>query len=405
MKIGIVSESYYPAVGGIPEHIHNLAVALRQRGHVVKIVTTSYGEYADAPFNSPDVIRVGKAFNFHKNGSQAHLAYGWGIVKQLREIFEREHFDLLHIHGPEQPVLAFLALVNSNTVNVGTHHATYDRSIPLGILRPLAAHSVSKLHARMAVSPTAQATMQRYFPEGEYLQVPNGVDVERFASGKPLAKYADRPNIVFVGNFVVRKGIVHLLDAFHLIRRRIPHARLIAVGDGMLRQRYERQLRQQGLLGTDVIFTGRVSFDELPNYYATADVLCFPATGRESFGIVLVEGMAAGKPIVASDIPGYHFVAHGTGAAKLVPPMDVQALADALVNVLQDAPAQQRMGEAGKRAVEKYRWSSVAAQVEQVYTQARQAFPSTVPVIPGWRWLSRLMPSRRRAMLRVPADE
>ena len=133
-------------MGGIPEHIHNLAAALRQRGHTVKIVTTSYGEYADAPFNSPDVIRVGKSFNFHKNGSQSHVAVGWSMSQQLRDIFSREQFDVIHVHGPEQPMLAQLALVNSNTVNVGTFHATYDRSLPLGICRPIVAVGLAQLH-------------------------------------------------------------------------------------------------------------------------------------------------------------------------------------------------------------------------------------------------------------------
>ncbi|MDP2789636.1 MAG: glycosyltransferase family 4 protein [bacterium] len=401
MKIGIVSESYYPAVGGIPEHIHNLAVHLRQRGHTVKIVTTSYGEYADAPFNSPDVIRVGKSFNFHKNGSQSHVALGWGLSKQLRGIFSREQFDVLHIHGPEQPMLAQLALVNSNTVNVGTFHATYDRSFPLGICRPIVAVGLAQLHKRIVVSSTAQQTIQRYFPEGEYITVPNGVDVNRFAAGKPIPQYADRPNILFVGNFVVRKGFVNLLEAFLRLRQRMPEVRLLAVGDGKLRRVYEKQLAH--LVGRDVIFTGRVPAEQLPSYYASASVYCSPSTGRESFGIVLIEAMAAGAPIVSSDIAGYRTVLDGTGAALTFSPTNINALTASLERVIRDRMLAQQMVQAGKRAVDQYRWSNVAHQVERVYTQARQAYPVAQPVLPGWRWLARFVPSRRKAKVRVRA--
>ncbi len=402
MKIGIISESYYPAVGGIPEHIHNLAVALRQRGHTVKIVTTSYGEYADAPFNSPDVIRVGKSFNFHKNGSQSHVALGWGLGKQLRAIFEREQFDVLHIQAPEQPTLAQLSLVNSNTVNVGTFHAQYDRSLPLGICRPIVAVGLSQLHGRIVVSPAARATITKYFPEGEYTNVPNGVDVDHFAKGTPIPQYRDRPNILFVGNFVIRKGFVNLLEAFLRLRQRMPEVRLIAVGDGKLRKVYEKQLAH--LIGRDVIFAGRVPAEQLPNYYASASVYCSPATGRESFGIVLIEAMAAGAPIVASDIAGYRTVLDGTGAALTFPPTDIDALTAALERVIRDRALAAQMVQAGKRAVEQYRWSNVAQQVERVYTLARQAYPATQPVMPGWRWLARFVPSRRKAKVHVPAS-
>lgn len=403
MKIGIVSESYYPAVGGYAEHIHNLAVALRDRGHTVKILTTSYGEYADAQFNSPDILRVGKSFNFHKNGSQSHVAYGWGMSKTIRAILAREKFDVLHLQAPEQPMLNWLALVNSDTVNVGTFHAMYDRSLPLGVARPLVAVPLSRLHGRIVVSEAALHSISRYFPEGEYSTVPNGVNVDRFEAGKPLPELAGRPTILFVGNFVIRKGLVNLLEAFGLVQLAVPNVRLVAVGDGQLRARYQRQLGS--VLGRDILFTGRVPAKQLADYYASADVFCAPATGREAFGIVLIEAMAAGKPIVASNIDGYRQVLAGTNAALTVEPHDIRGLAQSLITVLQDKQRAAAMGAAGRAAVEQYRWANVAAQVEQVYQKARQAYPATQPVMPGWRWLERFLPARKRQAERAIIDE
>lgn len=395
MKIGIVSESYFPSVGGIAEHIHHLATSLRQRGHVVKIITTSYGEYADAPFNGPEVIRVGKVLNFHKNGSQSHLAYGRRLSAQLRKIFLEEKFDVIHIHGPEQPTLPILAAINSPTTTVGTFHATYDHSFPLGILRPIAASSLGRMQARIVVSPSAQASIARYFPEGEFKNVPNGVDVERFATAEPLAEYVDRPTILFLGNFVIRKGFVNLLEAFPNIQRAVPKVRLLAVGDGVLRKRYEAELGDA--VGRDIIFTGRVSRKLLPRFFASSTVYCSPATGRESFGIVLLEAMAAGKPIVASDISGYRYVLGRTKAGLLVPPNHVRALADSLIKVLLNPGLQQSMGAAGREVAKEFDWSRVAQQVESVYQEARAQYPATVRVVPGWRWLTRAIRSVRRA--------
>ncbi len=391
MRIGIVSESYYPAFGGIAEHVHNLARALRERGHTVKVISTSYGEYADAPYNTQDVIRVGRAsMKLRKNGSEGHIALGLGLGMQLKKIFRREQFDIVHVQSPEQPMLELLAVLNSPTVTVGTFHAQYDQSLPLGILRPIVAHALQRLHGRIAVSSAAKRSIQHYFPEGEYAVIPNGVNVERFTHAEPLPQYADRPNLLFIGNFAIRKGFIHVLDAYLSLKKRWPNLRLLAVGDGTLRNQYEQELGERA--GTDVIFTGRVSTEDLPRYYASATVFCAPATGRESFGIVLAEAMAAGVPIVASNIDGYRAVVGNTHAAILVPPGNAEAI-DRAVDALLHNPAQRAaMSAAGRKAAVTYQWSAVAERVEAVYEKARAAYPATVPIIPGWRWLYRSVP-------------
>jgi len=152
----------------------------------------------------------------------------------------------------------------------------------------------------------------------------------------------------------------------------------------------------KGQMGQDVIFTGRVSSQELPNYYATAQVYCTPATSRESFGIVNLEAMAAGAPVVASDISGYRCLLGKTKAAILIRPNDVRALADALIKVISDPVLAKTMSEAGRCEAKKYCWETVAGQVELVYKLAFEKYPVHASVMPGWRWLNKLGYKARR---------
>jgi phosphatidylinositol alpha-mannosyltransferase len=183
----------------------------------------------------------------------------------------------------------------------------------------------------------------------------------------PIDRFCDgKINILFVGRLEKRKGLGYLLKAYQRVKEEIANSRLIIVGPGIrLRRKYEKQVRRSGL--EDVVFTGHVDYDELPRYYKTADIFCAPATGRESFGIILLEAMAVGKPIVASNVGGYaSIVAHGVDGL-LVPPKDDKELARALVSLMIDEPLRQRMGAMGKRKAQDYSWERIAKEILNYY--------------------------------------
>jgi phosphatidylinositol alpha-mannosyltransferase len=260
----------------------------------------------------------------------------------------------------------------SDAKNVGTFHAAdgkpgYNLGWPIG--RMILRRRRRKLHGHIAVSKPAMRYASKYVP-GEYAIIPNGTDVRHFNPNvQPIEELCDdKLNIVFVSRLERRKGVDYLLPAFLEVKRRIPDTRLIIVGRGTrLRKGYENWIRQQGL--TDVIFTGGVSYADLPRYYRTGDVFCVPATGRESQGAVLLEAMATGRPIVATNIDGYATVVTHGEQGLLVPPRDSHALAEALITLLNDEPLRRRMGEKGLMRAQEFSWDVVARRVADYYKQ------------------------------------
>jgi phosphatidylinositol alpha-mannosyltransferase len=226
-----------------------------------------------------------------------------------------------------------------------------------------------KLDGRIAVSEPAQRYVSSYFP-ADYNIIPNGVDTKHFNPDVlPIDEFNDgKINILFVGRMEKRKGFDYLLKAYKQIKREIPGCRLIAVGPGnRLRNKYEKRVNRSGL--HDVVFAGYVTYSELPRYYKTADIVCFPATGRESFGIVLLEAMAVGKPIIASDIEGYaNILTHGD-EGLLVPPRDVKKLTESIITLMADKPLRQQMGIRGKLKAQEYEWEDIARRVLDFYTE------------------------------------
>jgi phosphatidylinositol alpha-mannosyltransferase len=251
-------------------------------------------------------------------------------------------------------------------VNVATFHAFagYAPGYQLGgrMLGPVAA---SRLHGRIAVSAAARHFADRYLP-GDYKVIPNGVDLHRFAHAVPLARWQDgRPNILFVGRLEPRKGLPHLLKAFRMVRKAGCDCRLLVVGSGPLEREARRYVMTRRLAGVE--FLGRVSDQEKVQLFKTADVYVSPATGRESFGIVLLEAMAAGTAIICSDIHGYKGVVKRDEQALLVPPGDHRQLAEAILRLVGDAELRARMQESGLVRVQEFGWDRITARVEAYY--------------------------------------
>jgi phosphatidylinositol alpha-mannosyltransferase len=362
VKIGLVCPYIYPASGGVAQHVQFLYQGLRQRGHDVRILTASHGPQRAS---EGDIIRLGVGFSVPINASVGTLTFSPRYLTQIDDMLQRERFDLLHFHEPFVPFLSLFLLRESTSVNVATFHAYagFSPSYEFGS-RALRGYA-SRLHGRIAVSAAARHFIDRYFP-GDYKVIPNGVDVPRFANAVPIARWQDgTPNVLFVGRHEPRKGLLDLLKAHRILRRTGERSRLLVVGSGPQEREARRYVATRGLNGVE--FLGRVSDDEKAQLYKTADVYASPATGGESFGIVLLEAMAAGTPIVCSDIHGYKGVVRRGREALLVPPRQPRELAGAIDTLLEDPALRARMGAAGEARAEEFSWPRVTAKVDDYY--------------------------------------
>ena len=367
MKIALVSPYDFAYPGGVANHIFALERQFTRMGHEVKVIAPA--SRAVSAFGDR-FIPIGKPRAIPASGSITRITISLRLASRIKAVLEKENFDIIHLHEPFMPMLCTAVLRFSNTANVGTFHA-FDGSPGYNFGRPISTiilkRRLRKLHGKIAVSKPAMEFAGKYVP-GYYNVIPNGVDLEHFSPDvSPIDRFCDgKINILFVGRLEKRKGLGYLLKAYQRVKEEIANSRLIIVGPGIrLRRKYEKQVRRSGL--EDVVFTGYVDYDELPRYYKTADIFCAPATGRESFGIILLEAMAVGKPIVASNVGGYaSIVAHGVDGL-LVPPKDDKELARALVSLMIDEPLRQRMGAMGKRKAQDYSWERIAKEILNYY--------------------------------------
>lgn len=371
-KIGLVSPYDHSFHGGVADHINNLAAQFRVWGHVVKIIAPCG---SGGGVDDEDFIPMGRAVPIPSGGSIARVSFSVWLKPQIKQMLEREAFDVVHFHEPfagliSKDVLSLVDPVVSTTV--GTFH-TYEgtRLYKIGAKR-LAMPYFRMLQGRIAVSKPAYEFISRQFP-AEYEIIPNGIQVDDFVGAEQFGHLRGdgKVNLLFVGRLEKRKGLKYLLSAFSRLKWDYPSLRLLVVGPGepdadSLRIISERNLK-------DVEFLGRVSDEDKFRYYKSADIFCSPATGKESFGIVLLEAMAAGVPIVATNIEGYSSVIDDGVEGLLVPPKDDDALAGAIAQVLGDEGLRRGLVAAGDAKVQGYRWERVAGKVMDCYDAARHA--------------------------------
>ena len=371
MKIAMVSPYDYTWPGGVTTHVSQLSKELANNGHEVHVL---------APYSIPDVSRsdnplfvpLGRSIPVPSGGSIARLSLSWWLSRRIAMILERESYDVVHIHEPSAPILPLVVLEHSKSINIGTFHAYYDRSY-VNYLGRLAVRRWQKtLHGGIAVSQAALSHVEQHV-DIDYQIIPNGIDLNHFAASvPPIYELKDgKINILFVGRLERRKGLKYLIEAFLKLKWECPNIRLIIVGPGDL----DKESRY--ILGAsnseDIVIVGRVSYEELPRYYASSDIFCSPAIGSESFGIVLLEAMASGKPIVASDILGYRSIIENSQQGLLFAKKDCDSLARALKSIISNPDLGTRMGISGRQTAQRYRWSSIAKQVEGYYLNRIQS--------------------------------
>jgi phosphatidylinositol alpha-mannosyltransferase len=354
MHVGMVSPYAWDFPGGVNRHVEQLSSYLRLRGHQVTIVAPGGGD-------SEGFRTVGGSFAVTSNRSVANISFGPRVAARVRKLIRETPFDILHLHEPLIPSVSLLALHYSRCASLATFHAAREGgSLGYRVSKPLLNPLARKIDIRAVVSPAALALVSRYFP-GEYRILPNGVDTKIFSPGREvLAGLAeDRFYLVFVGRAEPRKGLDVLLDALPMVREAYPEVSLLVVGVD------ESYGRRDG-----VVWLGRLEDGLVPAAYRSARFMISPALGRESFGIVLIEAMACGLPVVASDIPGYRAVVDDGVQGVLVPPGDHRALARALVELVGDDTKRKSMGEAALRRAAEFSWENLVGDVEEAYMEA-----------------------------------
>lgn len=371
MKIALVSPYDFAHPGGVNAHVSHLADEFRNLGHQIMIV---------APVSSDsqvpeDVIEASQSITTVKSGgSKSRISLSLRASGRIKRLLEQEKFDVVHVHNPLTPVVSMNFLrhrqVAPDTVFIATFHEYRDDKNPLFTLgEPLIHRWIEQLDGRIAVSEASRDFNNTYFP-GEYTIIPNGIDTARFGQGEPIERYQDgRSNVLFVGRLEARKGFKYLLRAWPHVRQALPKARLLVVGafEKKHKRPYVHYARKKNIYG--VRFIGPASKSDLPRYYSTADLFCAPSTGFESFGIVLLEAMAAGTPVVASNIVGYRAVLEDGVQGLLVAPRAPLALAEAITHLLKNPELRAKMGQAGRAKALAHDWSHVASRVIDFYRQ------------------------------------
>jgi phosphatidyl-myo-inositol alpha-mannosyltransferase len=371
VKLCLVSPYSWSFPGGVMEHVDSVAGHLEHRGHEVRVIAPNdpldlrtrmlhpkLGRHGPLPAR---VTPVGRSVPLPSNGSLANVAFSPSVFRAVRRAIREQRPDVVHVHEPLVPLVSFAAIQAAKEMKipiVGTFHANY----PVGcayykLFGPALMPYFRALSTKIAVSPTAARTAAECFP-GDYLIIPNSVDVGRF---RPSNVSRDPNQVLFVGRPVARKGLPVLLAAFPAVLERAPAARLVIVGSA------PKDVKLPKRLLSSVEVRGMVDEEGLVACMQSSSLLCAPSTGGESFGMVLIEAMAADLPIVASDIPGYEAVVTSGENGVLVPPGDPCALADTLATLLLDPARREKLAAAGQASARRYDCSRVTAELEDVY--------------------------------------
>jgi phosphatidyl-myo-inositol alpha-mannosyltransferase len=370
VRVALVTEYYYPHLGGVTEHVYNLARVLQHAGHRVIVITAHMRAVPDEP--EPDtefVYRIGTSRVIYSAGSFARITTGFRLRQQIRNILRQEQIELVHVHGGLNPVLGLVAPQSAHDLHlpvVATFHSWFRQSALCRTFRRPLQQRLDRHAAAIAVSQPVVDSHARYF-DAEWEIIPNGVDTTHFAPASPPVLPRLRAELLFLGRLDPRNGLDTLLAAMPEIVAQCPEVHLTVAGDGPLRRVYEHLSRSTP---DHVTFVGRVNGSR-PHYYSRADLYLCPTT-KASFGITLLEAMACGTPQVVSDITGFRELVGSGTEALLIPKNDPAAWARAVLTLLGDDTRRQAMSSAGRLKAQQYAWPRIAEQVLAVYQRVLQ---------------------------------
>jgi phosphatidyl-myo-inositol alpha-mannosyltransferase len=361
VRIVIACPYAWDAPGGVQVHVRQLRGHLVTRGHQVLVLAPSLGR-AD----EDGLVVVGRARRVRYQGTVSPICFSPPSVARIRAALHSFRPDVVHVHEPLTPSTGMFAALLSRPPVVATFHAYAERSGLYTAAAPLLNVIWRKLAVRIAVSRAAGRFVGKRF-RGEVRVIPNGCDVDLFAGATPSSDLPSGRRVLWTHRLDPQKGFRTALGAFRLLAEEHPDLWLVVAGDGSDRAGL-RTLPEA--TRNRVVMLGAVPHGRLPAYHAGANVFIAPAVGQESFGMVLVEAMAAGVPVVASDIPGYAEVATDGVDALLFPPGDAGAMAVAVRRLLDDPGLAEGLRQRGRANAERFRWERVIPEVESTYREA-----------------------------------
>lgn len=390
LRVAMVTEYAYPVLGGVPEHVHNLSRELAARGHEVTVLTSKAPRGARRRARAIDsenllqhgyrTVRMGQSMPVVSNGSVARVSVGIGLKAKVGRALRG--MDVVHAQGMAPPTLCLFALRSSTApVNVGTFHTYFDNGHwGYKYFYAYVRSTIHRTDRLIAVSDACVTALRPYFTE-PFDIIPNGVDCDLYHPLPPgQARPDGPPRILFVGRFDPRNGLDTLLEAARILQDQGRDFVVQVVGDGPLRPRYHHQARSLGIWDR-VQWLGLLD-KERPHLYREATVFAAPCV-LASFGVVLLEAMASGTPVVCADNVGFRQVIRDGVPGRFVPPRDAAALAAGIAELLDDPGRRARWGARGRTAVvDRYSWPSVTDQVEALYRDVLAGAPGAGQATP-----------------------
>jgi phosphatidyl-myo-inositol alpha-mannosyltransferase len=361
VRVALACPYAWDAPGGVQVHVRQLAECLIERGHEAIVLAPAEGRP-----HEPWVRVVGKPIRMRYQGTFAPICFSPASWKEVGNVLRTFRPDVVHAHEPTAPSRGVLAALRAPVPVVATFHANVERSRLLTASLPLLRPVWRRLKVKLAVSEAARDFYQSRFGAGIRV-VPNGVDVDLFASGSPSPDLPPGRTMLWTHRLDPQKGFGVAVDAFAKLSLEFPDLWFVVIGEGRDRGMPERL---PAGVRARVLMVGTVPHEGLPAFHAGADLFIAPALGQESFGLVLVEAMAAGVPVVASDIAGYREVVRNDVDGLLVPPGDAAALTETVGRILRDPDLAKRLAEAGRARAQEFRWDGVADRIEQAYREA-----------------------------------
>jgi len=366
VRIGIVCPYSLDRPGGVQLHVLDLAAALIARGHHVSVLAPA-GEDTDVPSY---VFSAGRSVPIRYNGATARLTFGMWSAARVRLLLGEGDFDVVHLHEPGAPSLSLIAMWARVGPTVATFHTSTEDSRIMRMAKPWIKPGYEELDARIAVSPSAAATIREHLRIEATHIIPNGVDTSAYVTAQPHSRWRgtpDAPTIGILGRMdEPRKGLDDFLAMIPQVNKAFPHARFLVAG-----RFSDRVAARAARAGAEVL--GELNEADKASFMSSVDVYCAPNLGGESFGIVLVEAMAAGAAVVASDLTAFKDVAHAQGggyAVELHRVGDATDLARAVSSLLADPAAREALSERGRAVASAFDWSNVAPRVEATYRDA-----------------------------------